>query len=477
MDVKDKAGLVKPKVAVIGAGATGLVTARHLKDVADVQVFESKEDVGGLWKYTNINEYNHPDLENDVFYQLYGCLHGSIYQDLMTNNPKQWMTFKDFWISKEYPNLMTHQQFYVYLQQYAEYFGLYEIIKFGTTVKSVKVDETAEHKFTVITAPNDKKEGTEETINYYDYVIVWNGQYSVPKTPKFEGEDTFEGKISHIHSFRRFTKEEFEDKVVLLVGWSFSGCDIAEMLYLTKVSDILPKKIVLLIKPEYLKLIDKSLSEQVENNQIEYKLSNIFKIKKKSVIFEDGSEENIDTIIYATGYLFCFPFIDPDDKIIEFDKEGNRGEYFGPLYKKMFSINHPNLIFMGMIQRIATLYLTFERQAQLVKQYIIGELTLPTKEDMLLSLEEEKKICSNINLPLSKFYQLNKTNGYSYDSYHKDLCELSNLPINHEVYNSTIKAETTIALLNQEGKACKRKMIDWDSVYEDFDYNSSSDKF
>ena len=52
--------------------------------------------------------------------------------------------------------------------------------------------------------------------------------------------------------FKHFTKEEFEDKNILLVGCSYSGCDIVEMLYITNVTKILPKKIKLLVRPKYL---------------------------------------------------------------------------------------------------------------------------------------------------------------------------------------------------------------------------------
>ena len=238
----------KSKVAIIGAGPTGLVTARHLKDVADVQVFESKESIGGLWNYSDINERNHPDLKSDMFYNIYGALHGSIYKDLVTNLPKQWMTYKDFCISKEYPNMMTHQQFYLYLQQYSEHFNLYDIIKFKTTVKNVKVDESAEHKYKVTTVPTDMKEGIEETISYYDYVIVWNGHYSVPQMPNFEGEDVFKGSLYHSHLFRQFTKEDIEDKNVLIVGSSISAWDLGALFFKDKVYEYEPKALFYAIR-------------------------------------------------------------------------------------------------------------------------------------------------------------------------------------------------------------------------------------
>ena len=238
----------KPKVAVIGAGPTGLVTARHLKDIADVKVIECKDDVGGLWNYSDYNEYNHPNLQTDMFYKLYGFLHGSIYWDLVSNLPKQWMTFKDFCISKDYPNLMTHQQFFLYLKQYAEHFGLYDLIQLNTTVTSVKVDENSEHKYKVTTVPTNTDDGTDETVAYFDYVVVWSGHYSVPMMPGFEGEENFEGNLFHVHSLRKFTKEDFDNKNVLVVGGSVSAWDLAEMLFVKRVSEYQPKKLYYAIR-------------------------------------------------------------------------------------------------------------------------------------------------------------------------------------------------------------------------------------
>lgn len=40
---------------------------------------------------------------------------------------------------------------------------------------------------------------------------------------------------------------------------------------------------------------------------------NIKKFTKKDVEFEDGTvEKNVDVVIYATGYVIGFPFIDKE---------------------------------------------------------------------------------------------------------------------------------------------------------------------
>ncbi|GFH23094.1 flavin-containing monooxygenase, partial [Haematococcus lacustris] len=80
-------------VAVIGAGAGGLVAARELqREGHAVTVFEQGSSVGGVWAYN-------PDVESD---DLLGqqpwrqTLHASMYAGLRTNLPRQIMAFSDF---------------------------------------------------------------------------------------------------------------------------------------------------------------------------------------------------------------------------------------------------------------------------------------------------------------------------------------------------------------------------------------------
>ncbi|XWS61956.1 hypothetical protein CRYUN_Cryun07bG0169200 [Craigia yunnanensis] len=75
-------------VAVVGAGAAGLVAARELHSVV---VFERGNEVGGTWVYT-------PRVESD----LLGLdpnrpiVHTSLYSFLRTNLPREVMGFRDF---------------------------------------------------------------------------------------------------------------------------------------------------------------------------------------------------------------------------------------------------------------------------------------------------------------------------------------------------------------------------------------------
>ena len=79
---------------------------RHLKPIVNVVAYEAKDQIGGVWVYSDYSETNHPNLQEDKYYKLYGTLHGSIYDGLIANLPKEIMAFKDFKHKTETPNFM-----------------------------------------------------------------------------------------------------------------------------------------------------------------------------------------------------------------------------------------------------------------------------------------------------------------------------------------------------------------------------------
>jgi len=55
--------------------------------------------------------------------------------------------------------------------------------------------------------------------------------------------------------------------------------------------------------------------------------------------------KDLDCIMCCTGYEIKFPFFEEKDNIIEYTNL--RKNSFGPLYKKIFLINDPNLYLPG----------------------------------------------------------------------------------------------------------------------------------
>jgi cation diffusion facilitator CzcD-associated flavoprotein CzcO len=101
-----------------------------------------------------------------------------------------------------------------------------------------------------------------------------------------------------------------------------------------------------------------------------------------TVRFADGSVENVDVIICATGYNISFPFfvdsaLQPDDQ--------NRF----PLFKRMIRPGYENLFFMGLGQVIPTIITFAEVQASLVVEALQGRYGLPTSEEMWKTIERD----------------------------------------------------------------------------------------
>jgi hypothetical protein len=97
-------------------------------------------------------------------------------------------------------------------------------------------------------------------------------------------------------------------------------------------------------------------------------------INEKTVRFNDGSTEEFDTMIAATGYLIAFPFLSSDIVAIH---DGTV-----PLYMRIAPPEWPGLYFMGLINTNTALPNIFEQQALWIREFATGRAVLPTKQEM-----------------------------------------------------------------------------------------------
>ncbi|CAA7034214.1 unnamed protein product [Microthlaspi erraticum] len=131
-------------VAVIGAGAAGLVAARELRrEGHSVVVFERQKQVGGTWIYTDHVESDPLSVDPTRI-----VVHSSVYGSLRTNLPRECMGFRDFPFairsgeSRDPRRFPSHGEVLAYLQDFGKEFGIEELIRFETTV--VRVSPAAE---------------------------------------------------------------------------------------------------------------------------------------------------------------------------------------------------------------------------------------------------------------------------------------------------------------------------------------------
>jgi hypothetical protein len=366
---------------VIGAGAAGLAVARQLKGRSiSFEVVEREQDVGGLWDAS--------------------LAHSPVYRSAHLISSKPLTQFPDYPMPREYPDYPNHAQALQYLRSYAKWFALYDHIRFGRTV------ERAER-----VQPNDwELTFSDGETRVYSGLIVAAGIHRVPNLPDVPG--TFEGET--MHSSRYKTSEILRDKRVLVVGGGNSGCDIAVEagqhatrtflsvrrgyhyipkyafgrpidqvgevgvklglpLFIRRPLDQLLLKIIVgspdqfgLPRPDH-KLLE---SHPIVNSQIHQALGqgdilpkpDLQELKGREVRFKDGSTEQVDLIIYATGYQVSFPFLAPS----HLNSAGSRPD----LHLHVFHPTYDNLFVVGMIMPDSGVWWLMDLQAQAVAQYL-----------------------------------------------------------------------------------------------------------
>ncbi|XXG75909.1 hypothetical protein AAC387_Pa08g0376 [Persea americana] len=358
-------------VAVIGAGAAGLVAARELRrEGHKVVVFESGDSVGGTWVYS-------PSVDSDPLgldpYRK--KVQTSLYQSLRTNLPRESMGFRDYPFvakptnkerdSRRFPG---HVEVLLYLQDFALDFGLMGLVRFKTEVFDVHLVDEGRW---MVRSRKVRMDGCDDDENeVYDGVVVCNGHYMEPRIAEIPGIDVWPGKQIHSHNYR--VPEPFQDQVVILIGSSASAVDISRDIYafakeVHVSSRSAPDKQPASKKPGYDNMWLHSMIESAHDDG--------------TVIFRDGSSVLADVILHCTGYKYDFPFLKVNGVVTVDD---NR---VGPLYKHIFPpLLAPSLSFIGLPWKVIPFPLC-EMQSKWVASVLSGRLALPSQEEMMMDVE------------------------------------------------------------------------------------------
>ncbi|KAH6893116.1 dimethylaniline monooxygenase 2 [Thelonectria olida] len=188
-------------VAIIGAGPTGLSMLKTLReDGFDTTILERRSRVGGLWSYTE-DESMTTALPSTI-----------------ANISKYTCGFTDYPMPDHYPPFLNQIEFQEFLESYSTHFGLQHHISFRTS--ATKVERNADDTKWRVEMVRDGSPETRE----FDKVVCCHGYQTQAKSPKFKGQDGFQGRIMHAQQFRR--PEDFKGQNVVFVGMSSTASDI-----------------------------------------------------------------------------------------------------------------------------------------------------------------------------------------------------------------------------------------------------------
>ncbi|XP_007946598.1 flavin-containing monooxygenase 5 [Orycteropus afer afer] len=409
--------MTKKRIAVIGGGVSGLTSIKCcLEEDLEPVCFERTDDIGGLWRFQENPEEGR----------------ASIYKSVIINTSKEMMCFSDYLIPDHYPNFMHNSQILEYFRMYAKEFDLLKYIRFKTTVCSVKKrpDFSTSGQWDVVTECEGKKE-----VNVFDGVMVCTGHHTDAHLPleSFPGIKKFKGQYLHSRDYKN--PLSFTGKRVIIIGIGNSGGDLAVEISHTAKQVFLSTRrgawilnrvgdhgypIDTLFSSRFQHYLKNILSESFINTYMEKKMnqrfdhemfglkpqhramsqhptvnddlpnriiSGLVKVKgnvkeftETAAIFEDGSrEDDVDAVVFATGYSFAFPFLDDCVKVVK-----NKIS----LYKKVFppNLEKPTLAIIGLIQPLGAIMPISEIQGRWATQVFKGLKTLPSQSEMLADI-------------------------------------------------------------------------------------------
>jgi dimethylaniline monooxygenase (N-oxide forming) len=408
--------MIDKRVGIIGAGSSGIAACQVLEERGiPYDCFEKGSDIGGLWRYENDNAL------------------ASAYHCLYINTSRETARYASYPMPDNYPDFPHHTQILAYLEDYVRHFGFREKIRFRTEVMRVEsVDGAWEVEWRDATGETQRQLYTE--------VLVASGHHWDPRWPNPEPAGTFAGEQIHSHFYR--TADSYKDKNVLVVGIGDSAMDIAcdtsrvsKMTFLTarRGAWIIPKYLgrvpldqltiklqsrfpvagevasgVLfnigrvafarrldsiqgrpedhgLPKPDHtfgmgIATASSDIYPRIGQGRVQPKPW-ISRLDGERVCFEDGSAEDVDVIVYCTGYKITLPFlsgevIDPKDNEL-------------PLYRRVVHPDQPGLYFIGLIDVAGPVNPLSELQAEWVADLLEGKVELPSRARMQKAIARE----------------------------------------------------------------------------------------
>ncbi|KAJ5493985.1 FAD-dependent pyridine nucleotide-disulfide oxidoreductase [Penicillium fimorum] len=239
------------KVAIIGAGPSGLVTAKTLlhnfpRGTFSPIIFESQNKVGGLWSshHHSPSRVNGPPVTLDP--------------RMRTNLSRFTVAFSDLaWESvipdAEVPIFPQATQVGEYLACYAERYVPAHVLRLGSRVVRTirRVEDGGDAKWNIQWIEESAEEThPEESLDDgvssedFDLLVIASGYFAQKYIPNIPGLKQFQGQIIHsslLHSKREHLCNKTKDAngQIVVIGGSMSGVEAASAVALHQSSSVL----------------------------------------------------------------------------------------------------------------------------------------------------------------------------------------------------------------------------------------------
>ncbi|ELR13200.1 Flavinbinding monooxygenase-like subfamily protein [Acanthamoeba castellanii str. Neff] len=417
----------KPRVCIVGGGWNGLYALKWFVEegLDDVVLFEQTNSIGGVWVYT--------DKPGGCFRNTRATASKSYLHASDFPMPESFGHFPthtevlDF--LKDYAK---HFELYPYIKLQHKVHKARKT-KDGQQWKVVVMPNQEEEQNAGLSGGAE----AEKEVHHFDILVCCSGQHQVPRETHLEEPFThFTGEMMHSHCYKYPTKA-MKGKTVLIVGGGESASDVAEVcekasrtilairsgtwfqdrtvganqpadMVFTKHQRLLgfsdfQSWLVWIGRYGIIEMmwgkggsgikewqpscayfhgflnksrdiVDKAALGKVVARR------GIAKIEGKRVWFTNESKpEDVDLIIFATGYLSNLPFLLP----------AHNFRYNA--YKLVFDPNDPTLCYIGSARpMIGSIPALGELQARWATKVYTGQVSLPSTPAMLAQMEADK---------------------------------------------------------------------------------------
>jgi len=280
-----------------------------------------------------------------------------MYKKLWTNTPKECQEIPDYsydqHFGKPVSSYLDRVEAGSYIIARAKAKKLHKFIKFNHTVTSVNFDSSTEtFKMTI-------QDSEGKTIQYQvDYLVVATGHFWKPNEVTLNGQESFKGTVMHSHDYR--DGRLYKGQNVLCVGTHYSGEDIGL---------------------QCLKFGASSVTLSYHTNPTGHKWPKgitekppVTQVSGSTVTFRDTTTQEIDTIIFCTGFVHYYPYLDSSLKLNEPNSLYPPGLYKGVIWQK-----NPKVFYIGAQDQIFS-FPMFDAQSAYIRDIVLGTTSVPDEQ-------------------------------------------------------------------------------------------------